>query len=50
MLSKEHLANKVLVNNVAMVIVANQTLNISIIRHHYNKTVRYTKDRESQYR
>jgi hypothetical protein len=42
MLSEEHLANKILVNNVATVIVANETLNMSIIGCRYNETVSHT--------
>lgn len=38
MLSEEHLANKIFVNNVAMVVVMNQTLNICIIVCCYNET------------
>jgi hypothetical protein len=37
MLGKEHLANKVLINNVATVVVANQTLHMSVIGHRYNE-------------
>ena len=38
MLGKEHLANKILINNVAVIIVLNQTLNMSIIICCYNET------------
>jgi hypothetical protein len=37
MLGEEHLANEVLVNNVATVVIANQILHMSVIGHRYNE-------------